>query len=68
MDIARVVPLAGTWIEIISPKEGKRYLIVVPLAGTWIEISILNTRPTQLRVVPLAGTWIEIANILAIVL
>ena len=33
-----VVPLAGTWIEIIMRKRHLVKNYVVPLAGTWIEI------------------------------
>ena len=34
----RVVPLAGTWIEIIMDHTGITLTTVVPLAGTWIEM------------------------------
>ena len=34
-----VVPLVGTWIEILSHINGERERHVVPLVGTWIEIS-----------------------------
>ena len=33
-----VVPLAGTWIEIIQILCFSACIIVVPLAGTWIEM------------------------------
>ena len=35
-----VVPLAGTWIEIVQPMLIHESFYVVPLAGTWIEISL----------------------------
>ena len=35
---AKVVPLAGTWIEIDAAGQTLAEWIVVPLAGTWIEI------------------------------
>lgn len=38
LDIFAVVPLAGTWIEILLKKRNMQSTIVVPLAGTWIEI------------------------------
>ena len=34
-----VVPLVGTWIEIVISQEFPRDPDVVPLVGTWIEIS-----------------------------
>ena len=33
-----VVPLVGTWIEIVNSLKRLMELIVVPLVGTWIEI------------------------------
>ena len=33
-----VVPLVGTWIEIIGVRTGFTVTEVVPLVGTWIEI------------------------------
>ena len=33
-----VVPLAGTWIEILGTGDIEVTGMVVPLAGTWIEI------------------------------
>ena len=35
-----VVPLEGTWIETISPREVLHCSPVVPLEGTWIEITV----------------------------
>ena len=37
--VAKVVPLAGTWIETAFPDEEYQQKRVVPLAGTWIETS-----------------------------
>ena len=54
-----VVPLAGTWIETITPSELQKSCIVVPLAGTWIETGYTGTANPNHKVVPLAGTWIE---------
>ena len=34
-----VVPLVGTWIEILKNDIVNILKIVVPLVGTWIEIS-----------------------------
>ena len=34
----KVVPLVGTWIEIMATTEDNQWVIVVPLVGTWIEI------------------------------
>jgi len=55
-----VVPLAGTWIEIIVPGRSKFFRKVVPLAGTWIEMRHQGNIDWDSVVVPLAGTWIEI--------
>ena len=55
-----VVPLAGTWIEIIWYLSSISRYFVVPLAGTWIEISLVSVWLLLGLVVPLAGTWIEI--------
>ena len=38
MTTGKVVPLAGTWIEINVPYLLFNTAVVVPLAGTWIEI------------------------------
>ena len=38
LDIFAVVPLAGTWIEIMAQYADYQMDAVVPLAGTWIEI------------------------------
>ena len=38
MLIQRVVPFAGTWIEIDEANREKQIKLVVPFAGTWIEI------------------------------
>ena len=42
----RVVPHAGTWIEIGSQGEGKAQIDVVPHTGTWIEIKSWNADGT----------------------
>ena len=55
-----VVPLVGTWIEIIKDLSVSSRLYVVPLVGTWIEILIAIVATCILNVVPLVGTWIEI--------
>ena len=36
--VAQVVPLVGTWIEIMERQHLQSALLVVPLVGTWIEI------------------------------
>ena len=36
-----VVPLVGTWIEIILGYENPQPHLVVPLVGTWIEITVI---------------------------
>ena len=41
-----VVPLEGTWIEIIKAEELYHSGMVVPLEGTWIEI--LNGLATRI--------------------
>ena len=38
MAIFAVVPLVGTWIEILTVKGSQLGFNVVPLVGTWIEI------------------------------
>jgi len=56
----RVVPHAGTWIEIRPARRRRaRRAIVVPHAGTWIEIPRCRSVPGVASVVPHAGTWIE---------
>ena len=35
-----VVPLVGTWIEILFPLNTNHLPLVVPLVGTWIEIAM----------------------------
>ena len=57
---AIVVPLEGTWIEIVVRGNGVRVKGVVPLEGTWIEIVAVMRVELILLVVPLEGTWIEI--------
>ena len=42
---ARVVPRAGTWIEIVNLMVSKSAIAVVPRAGTWIEIKIMPETP-----------------------
>jgi len=37
-----VVPLAGTWIEIIMNAQSGIQNSVVPLAGTWIEMAVMD--------------------------
>ena len=56
----KVVPHAGTWIEIIVNAYRFRLYTVVPHAGTWIEMYWSNCTPNGVAVVPHAGTWIEI--------
>ena len=55
-----VAPLAGAWIEIVTPDGHDMPLNVAPLAGAWIEI--IDDKPITelLDVAPLAGAWIEI--------
>ena len=60
MKSRKVVPLAGTWIEIEGMLAEIQIALVVPLAGTWIEISRCGAAQDYKKVVPLAGTWIEI--------
>ena len=36
--MSQVVPLVGTWIEMISAGRAITKTLVVPLVGTWIEI------------------------------
>ena len=36
----QVVPLEGTWIEIVITPSSSKAFNVVPLEGTWIEIEI----------------------------
>ena len=55
-----VVPLVGTWIEMIKEMDAYFERQVVPLVGTWIEISPVSTFFSISTVVPLVGTWIEI--------
>ncbi len=62
MEIIAVVPLAGTWIEIINSDLQNSFNSVVPLAGTWIEINCRTRKRLYRNVVPLAGTWIEITK------
>ena len=55
-----VVPLVGTWIEILSIRIAPMAKAVVPLVGTWIEITVPSISRDISLVVPLVGTWIEI--------
>ena len=55
-----VVPLVGTWIEMLIFIEKKSLDGVVPLVGTWIEIEENPYGWKVNFVVPLVGTWIEI--------
>ena len=55
-----VVPLAGTWIEILQSASRQICFTVVPLAGTWIEIAMVIGITIIIIDVPIAGTWIEI--------
>ena len=57
-----VVPLVGTWIEIIKQFGMSELSFVVPLVGTWIEILRKGYRRCAWKVVPLVGTWIEITK------
>ena len=57
----KVVPLVGTWIEILTARPTEQYPCVVPLVGTWIEI-ISGRNRSFFKVVPLVGTWIEIST------
>ena len=61
LDGKRVVPHAGTWIEIIQNTLNLAQSKVVPHAGTWIEISYGMMVESIVKVVPHAGTWIEIS-------
>ncbi len=56
----RVVPLAGTWVEISWYTDTVDVYRVVPLAGTWVEIALPPQNGHGFNVVPLAGTWVEI--------
>ena len=38
-----VVPLAGTWVEIVIDTHPLAGTAVVPLAGTWVEIAIYKS-------------------------
>ena len=55
----KVVPHAGTWIEIMMWKTLAILQKVVPHAGTWIEILLSEYTYIHTHVVPHAGTWIE---------
>ena len=46
LSVNRVVPHAGTWIEITPSPKPADNIAVVPHAGTWIEIrySVLPTK------------------------
>ena len=59
-NLPKVVPLAGTWVEISSAKKNLASNSVVPLAGTWVEIAVCAGVCLSGGVVPLAGTWVEI--------
>ena len=41
---ARVVPHAGTWIEILINESFFAKILVVPHAGTWIEMLLVCKR------------------------
>ena len=41
----KVVPHAGTWIEIVMPWKIIAIVSVVPHAGTWIEIQPVSMHP-----------------------
>ena len=44
-----VTPLAGVWIEILSPSASFVSRNVTPLAGVWIEIAIQTLRYYLIR-------------------
>ena len=43
MDMSRVAPLAGAWIEIFRIDGNVKEKFVAPLAGAWIEICTSKT-------------------------
>ena len=63
MDLQRVAPLAGAWIEIGRIEREVYETRVAPLAGAWIEIRKLCGPQSMIAVAPLAGAWIEIAEL-----
>ena len=62
VDLFRVAPFAGAWIEIRLKVMMNQREIVAPFAGAWIEIiSGYDCFSTDI-VAPFAGAWIEIQN------
>ena len=41
VQVQGVVPLAGTWVEMLLQFAAVSPAMVVPLAGTWVEIGFL---------------------------
>ena len=58
-DDENVVPLVGTWIEIIDASLSFQNLSSCPSWARGLKL-IIRAKQRQYRVVPLVGTWIEI--------
>ena len=62
VDVQRVAPRAGAWIETGDPKHLAAGTQVAPRAGAWIETSVSAWPCIKAEVAPRAGAWIETAR------
>ena len=59
LNLRKVAPFAGAWIEISKKREIEKHKYVAPFAGAWIEIQSETWNAFLRRVAPFAGAWIE---------
>ncbi len=59
LQLRKVAPHAGAWIETSYPHNLTGYPHVAPHAGAWIETAQQKVRPACPKVAPHAGAWIE---------
>ena len=59
LNVARVAPYKGAWIETAVYKILHTRIIVAPYKGAWIETSMKERHPQTRRVAPYKGAWIE---------
>ena len=60
MELQKVAPYAGAWIEINVVGCIASHAHVAPYAGAWIEIQVPGDNRITSVVAPYAGAWIEI--------
>ena len=62
IQLPKVAPFAGAWIEIPLAYPPAVCLSVAPFAGAWIEIPSPQLGQYYMVVAPFAGAWIEIIS------